>query len=213
MKNIRFLLLMVVAVLMGACDKNDDPIPTPPVEKTEMTVMAYFVADNNLDQYLKQNITMMCEGLVKINKPATLLVYWDGKAGSTYWSEPCILKYVTDGEGRLNGQDLNLKTAGGSYDTKLWDAAEVIPTEFTASTEKESMAGVLKQMLALSPSSDYYGLVAGSHGSGWLKYITGSNSRSFGQDGALTNTISTADMAEAVAAMGKKLDFFFLMPV
>lgn len=207
----RLLLLGAACFLLAACDDNDDP-GVPKDGTTDMTVMAYFVADNNLDEYLHKNITMMCEGLQQLTVPATLLIYWDGKV-SGYWEKPCILKYVTDGKGKVNGNVLSQgKTASSrssftQADTLAWEAAEVIPTLYTQSTDKEQMAGVLAQMVGLSPSSNHYGLIAGSHGSGWLKSITGSNARSFGQDGSTSSTISTGDMAAAIASAGKKMDF------
>lgn len=222
MKKIRLVMGLLLAFAVSACHKEE--VPEVQRNEGEMTIMAYFVADNNLDEYLKQNVTMMCQGLQKMTVPATLLVYWDGKTGNPnnkYWNEPCILKYVTDGKGRLNGQAVDLGATGGQAriaythaDTLAWEAAEVIPTSYGRSTDKENMIGVLKQMIGLSPSALYYGLIAGSHGSGWLKYITGKNARSFGQDGSSIeqdgsprNTISTGEMAEAVAAAGKKMDF------
>lgn len=33
---------------------------------------------------------------------AALLVYWDGEASDISWPEPCIVEYVTNGQGGIN---------------------------------------------------------------------------------------------------------------
>lgn len=68
------------------------------------------------------------------------------------------------------------------------------------------MRAVVADMLACFPS-DSYGIILGSHGSGWLPTLSGAE-RSIGQDGAITNTICIPELAEALQAVNpQKFDF------
>lgn len=42
----------------------------------------------------------MMQGLQAMKDSAALLVYWDGEASDISWPEPCIVEYVTNGQGR-----------------------------------------------------------------------------------------------------------------
>lgn len=41
----------------------------------------------------------MMQGLQAMKDSAALLVYWDGEASDISWPEPCIVEYVTNGQG------------------------------------------------------------------------------------------------------------------
>lgn len=224
----RLFLFVLLSCLWGGCGNDDEKIPEEnekPVEvptSTTKALFAYFVADNNLDDDIRKNVTTMCQGLLQMNEPVTLLVYWDGKrsASNRFWNEPCLLKYVTDGKGHLNGRKVHYsaeelakvhdRSGNAIYyasDTLTWELAEVLPCRYTESTEMSSMTGILNDMFAEVPLATQLGLVLGSHGSGWLKYLDGRNARSFGQDGSQDHTMTTPDMAKAIAATGKHFDF------
>ena len=72
-KNIFWVLMLVC---FSACTTSDDPTPTPtpdpePVEAAPLTVLAYLVANNNLDDDLLVNIGTMYDGLAAMDKQAT----------------------------------------------------------------------------------------------------------------------------------------------
>lgn len=197
-----FGLLSFLFVFIACNDDNEIPNPTPDTDT--ITLLAYLVADNNLDGVLKENIATMYDGLAEMKKPATLFIYWDGrsKIGENEYTH-LILKYQTDGKGKINGN----KALDTSYTlSEVLSEAEVVkeyPSQL--STSKDVMSTVLKDMAALS-STEKLGLIFGSHGSSWLNTIF--VTRSFGQDGSGTdNTILLPDMVQAISSVGKTFEF------
>lgn len=204
-KNLICILALICCFV--SCTQ-DEPTPTPPVEEkadpAPLTILAYLVANNNLDDDLYVNIAAMCQGLSLMDKSATLLVYWDGKSGvGNNGATHAILKFKTDGKGNVNGQPSMIETTDL---TQIMSVAEVVkeyPTQL--STNVTVMTNVLKDMVAMS-STDRFGLIFGSHGSAWTNSIF--TSRSFGQDGSGTdNTILLPEMVSAMKATSKKFDF------
>lgn len=168
-----------------------------------ITIMAYLVANNNLDDDLLANVGAMYDGLAQMTKPAVVLIYWDGQTsiGSNN-SKHLILKYETDGKGNINGNPaLSLDF---TLDAVL-DEGVIIkeyPTQF--STSIDVMSKVINDMISIAPTSKY-GLIFGSHASSWLNSIY---TRAFGQDGSRTdNTMLIPDMVEALKSVGKTFDF------
>ena len=51
----------------------------------------------------------MMQGLQAMKDSAALLVYWDGEASDISWPEPCIVEYVTNGQGekKIFPSDIN----------------------------------------------------------------------------------------------------------
>ncbi len=204
----KILLLLYLGFVIVSCGNNDDPKPEPETGLHQgRTVLAFFWANNNLDDYLNTNIKDMVSALLEMKDPATLLVYWDGKDPSgnvpaKVGEYPCIVRYTSDGKGKINGKT---QDDFSSYDSPLeWgEVVKEYPDQI--STKKEVMITVLSDMVKAYPSTNY-GIVFGSHGSGWLPSITGS--RSIGQDGALSNTALIPELAEALqAACPQKFDF------
>lgn len=198
----KLFLLLALPFLMCACNDKDEPEPDI-VETAPITVMAYLVADNNLDDDLLTNIGAMYDGMVSMDKKATLLIYWDGKTSIQGISNPVILRYQTDGKGKINGQlpiDENLLL------DNVLDVADIVkeyPSQL--SVTQTTMTEVLKDMMHHT-TTDKIGLVVGSHASSWLNTIF--TSRSFGQDGSGTdNTMLIPDMVEALKATNKTFDF------
>lgn len=176
-----------------------------------MCVLYYMIAANNLEDEMAQNIVTIYEGLAKVRQPATIIIYWKGESSSSFPS-PAIITYTNDGKGKINGHQAQpvveqLKTMTDSQRIQLV-AAEGVPARqyptSQISTDKTTMAEIIGHMVALAPEARKYCFMAGSHGSGWLKYITGTPAtRSFGQDtdaSGLQSTISTADMADILKA-------------
>ena len=196
------LCFLALACLFVSCNDDDDPIPVPAEES--ITIWAYLVANNNLDDYLQSNIGAMYDGLAEMKEPATLLVYWDGQSSmGVNNSTHLILKYETDGKGNINGA--SALPASCPLDDVL-EAGEILkeyPKQL--SVDKQVMQTVLNDMASFTSTSKY-GLIFGSHASSWLNSIY--TSRAFGQDGQSTdNTMLIPDMAEAIASVGKKFEF------
>ncbi len=203
----RILFLLVCCLFFACSDSKEDPTPVPEENKADITILAYLVANNNLDSDILANIGAMYDGLAAIEEVATLLVYWDGKTSvGDNRSTHAILKYQTDGKGNING--IPVLDENYLLDDVL-DVAEVVkeyPEQL--STDKKVMTQVLKDMRSLI-STPKVGLIAGSHASAWTNsiYLT-SRSRSFGQDGSGTdNTMLITDMADAIKDSGITLDF------
>lgn len=202
MKSKLLYLLSVLFILSACGNGGDEPQPQP--EQKVMTIMAYLVANNNLDDDLLSNIGAMYDGLAVMEEPAELFVYWDGQTAiGTNNAKHLILKYETDGKGNINGTpalDMSM-----SLDEVL-DEADIIKEYSTQmSTDKTVMTQVLNDMMAKA-GSDKFGLIVGSHASSWLNTIY--TSRAFGQDGAGTdNTILIPDMADALKATNKTFEF------
>lgn len=202
--------LMLLCFLV-ACDTSDDPNPSPkpepePVENAPLTLLAYLVANNNLDDDILANIGAMYDGMAEMEQPATLLVYWDGKTSiGANKATHLILKYEADGKGNINGMKPLDETATLDDVLEVGDVVKEYSTQL--STDKLVMTRVLNDMIALSPT-ERVGLVVGSHASSWLNTIFMSRSRAFGQDGSGTDNTMTIDkMAGAMEATGKKFDF------
>ena len=167
-----------------------------------LTILAYFVANNNLDDSLLANIAAMYIGLAEMDKPATLLIYWDGKTTiGTNNAKHLILKFKTDGKGNINGTPAYEETY--TMDDMLAKAEIVKEYNPQCSVDKTVMSAVLKDMIAQAPTTKV-GLVLGSHASSWLNTIY---TRAFGQDGAGDTTMFIPDMVEALNSAGKKFEF------
>ena len=99
-----FVGICALFLLLVSCGKNEDTPQPKPVPSSELTILAYLVANNNLDDDLLSNIGAMYDGLAEMDQQATLLVYWDGKTKiGPNKSHHLILKYETDGKGNING--------------------------------------------------------------------------------------------------------------
>lgn len=195
--------LLSVLLFLSSCNPSDEE-PTPIPDKDSVTILAYLIANNDLDDELLFNIEIMYDGLKSMDKPASLLVYWDGKSSmGNNNSTHLILKYETDGKGKING-----KPALGIDATtrEILDVAEVLK-EYSSqvSTDKNVFQSVLSDMVSFSPT-DKLGLIIGSHGSAWLNTISTSG-RALGYDGTTSNSIELTDMVEAIETVGKKFEF------
>lgn len=197
------LWLLSVLLFLFSCDPSEEE-PAPIPDKDSVTVLAYLIANNNLNDALLFNIAIMYDGLKAMDKPATLLVYWDGQSSiGENNSTHLILKYETDGKGNINGKpalDIDATTR------EILDVAEVLK-EYSSqtSTDKSVFKNVLSDMVAFSPT-DKFGLVIGSHGSSWLNTISTSG-RALGYDAYTSNSILLDDMVEAIQGVGKKFEF------
>lgn len=196
-----FWILCLVCVFCS-CSNNDSP-DLPETSTTPLTVLAYMVANNDLDDDLYENLFAMYQGLQLLDKPATLLVYWDGKTSfGENNATHAILRFETDGNGNING----LPALNEGYDLEvIMTIAEVVKEyPVQSSVSKNVMSTVLTDMLTFAPT-DRYGLIFGSHASAWTNSIY---TRSFGLDGQQTdNTILLPYMVEAIRSTGVHFDY------
>ena len=200
----RFWGVFLLFGLLVACTEDDEPTvnPEPTPADESVTVLSYLIANNNLDDFMVQNVCIMYDGLAVMTEPATLLIYWDGQtAVGKNKSKHLILKYETDGKGKINGKKALETTSSWK---EVFDEA-VILKEYPdqLSTDKEVMAAVLQDMAKFSPTQNL-GLIVGSHGSSWYNTIY---TRALGYDGSTSNAINLPDMVEAMETLEKPFEF------
>ena len=198
-----FLLLTFVSLFTACKDDNGSELPDLP--KSDMTVIAYLVADTSIiPDDLWTNIAAMYDGLSLMIKPASVFVYWDCTSKYSFWDYPVVLKFSTDGHGNVNGQPRLPDDAMVDEVVALAEIVKEYPQQI--STDKEVMTRVLKDIINMT-DTERLGLIAGSHGSAWLNKIN--FSRSFGEDGGAYsgNTITIKDMADVLKSTGRHFDF------
>lgn len=225
MKRIFFLLVSVC--LFVACS-NEIPSETQE-ERQGRTILAYLVSNNqnsDLDAYLKYNVISMYYSLIHSDKPCALTVYYRPKTSDAEMPYPCILSFESDGKGRVNDVEevdseniesliANPWQSGSFASSKVQVAfSEVLKVAYVKkqyesaghiATDPVVMQQVLKDMQNVFPS-DSYGLVYGSHATGWMK-ASKSVARSFGDDSGYSIDIpELAEVLENSFSAGK-LDF------
>lgn len=207
MKKILFIFL--VACSFFSCEKETIVVPQ---RHAGRTVLAFFWADNNLSDDLRRNVQTMMQGLQAMTDSATLLVYWDGNSSDANWPEPCIIEYVTNGRGSINSLSWEaINAIVTDKDMSIYDLIGIgeIRKRYSSqtSTDKAVMQTVIGDMMSVYPSESY-GIIFGSHGSGWLPAITGT--RSIGQDGGRysSDTALIPELAEVLRTVNpQKFDF------
>ena len=205
MKKILFIFL--VACFFFSCEKETIVIPQ---RHAGRTILAFFWANNNLSDNLRRNIMTMMNGLTEVTDSATLLVYWDGYENSTEpnWKTPTILRYTANGRGGINGYSKNeiedmFSNSSRADIVGIGVVEKSYPSQI--STKKQVMQTVISDMMECYPSESY-GIIFGSHGSGWLPTITGT--RSIGVDGVNANTAVIPELVEVLRTVNpQKFDF------
>ena len=197
----KILLLLLVTLSLSACDKDAIDIPR---QHAGRTMLAFFWADNNLSNNLSNNILSMVKGMQEMTDTATLLVYWDGESSDKNYPQPVIMRYTTDGRGGINNTSkAAIRDFTSAELIAMGEVEKIYPDQ--VSTDKQVMQTVISDMMTCYPSNSY-GIVFGSHGSGWLPTITGT--RSIGQDGAYANTAVIPELAEVLRTVNpQKFDF------
>lgn len=226
MRHILFLLFSVC--LFVSCS-NEIPADNSQEERQGRTIMAYLVSNNqnsDLDSYLKYNVVSMYYSLVHSEQPCALTVYYRPKTSDTDMVYPCILSFESDGKGLVNNaEEVDVENINsliddpwqwGSFPTSRVQEAfsEIFKIAYVkkqyesvghVATDPVVMKQVLTDMQEVFPSSSY-GLIFGSHGTGWMKAAK-SVARSFGDDSGYSIDIpELADVLENSFSTGK-LDF------
>lgn len=220
----RIFFLLVSVCLFGACS-NEIPAGIQE-ERQGRTVFAYLVSNNtsgfDLDAYLKYNVISMYYSLVRSEESCALVVYYRPKTSDTEMPYPCILSFESDGKGNVNGvaevdvDNIERLVAEGPSSSSLIQASfsEILKIAYVkkqyesadhVATDPVVMKQVLTDMQGVFPSGSY-GLIYGSHGTGWMK---GAKTvvRSFGDDNGYSIDIPELAAVLENSFSAGKLDF------
>lgn len=202
MKKWLYTLLVIV---LAACS-NEIP-EQQPAKRSGRTVLAYLISNNkagSLDTYLRDNVIDMYIALGNMKESCTLLVFYRPYTGDAPLSKPTLMSFYADGRGNIN----NVAALTGSELT--FDAVCRIAQkkEYTMNsqiaTDPAVMEEVFTDMQTVAPS-DSYGLILGSHASGWMKG-TSVPTKAFGDDDGYN--IDIPDLADVLKnSFSEKLDF------
>lgn len=202
MKKWLYTLLVIV---LAACS-NEIP-EQQPAKRSGRTVLAYLISNNkagSLDTYLRDNVIDMYTALGNMKESCTLLVFYRPYTGDAPLSKPTLMSFYADGRGNIN----NVAALTGTELT--FDAVCRIAQkkEYTMNsqiaTDPAVMEEVFTDMQTVAPS-DSYGLILGSHASGWMKG-TSVPTKAFGDDDGYN--IDILDLADVLKnSFSEKLDF------
>lgn len=202
MKKWLYTLLVIV---LAACS-NEIP-EQQPAKRSGRTVLAYLISNNagtSLDNDLRNNVIDMYTALGNMKESCTLLVFYRPYTGDAPLSKPTLMSFYADGRGNIN----NVAALTGAELT--FDAVCRIAQkkEYTMNsqiaTDPVVMEEVFTDMQTVAPS-DSYGLILGSHASGWMKG-TSVPTKAFGDDDGYN--IDIPDLADVLKnSFSEKLDF------
>lgn len=202
MKKWLYTLLVIV---LAACS-NEIP-EQQPAKRSGRTVLAYLISNNkagSLDTYLRDNVIDMYTALGNMKESCTLLVFYRPYPDDAPLSKPTLMSFYADGRGNIN----NVAALTGSELT--FDAVCHIAQkkEYTMNsqiaTDPAVMEEVFTDMQKIAPS-DSYGLILGSHATGWMKGNS-VQSKAFGDDDGYN--INIPDLADVLKnSFSEKLDF------
>jgi len=175
------------------------------------TILVYLVANNsatNLDRYLKTNIVWMYQNMATDSDSCRLLVYYRPNQNDELLAEPSILEFRSDGKGHINGRTALSTEEFSDVFGEATVLKTYIETEGYNATDPEVMMQVFRDMQTAAPSQSY-GLIFGSHASGWMP-ASATVSRAFGDDdGYSINIPELRDVLTNSFASGN-LDFILL---
>ena len=201
MKKWLYTLLVIV---LAACS-NEIP-EQQPAKRSGRTVLAYLISNSpkSLEGNLQDNVVDMYMALAEIKDSCTLLVFYRPQEYGSYLDVPTLLCFDTDGRGNVNnlpaltGTDLTFETVCQVARKKEYTMNSQIATDPVVMEE------VFKDMQKVAPS-DSYGLILGSHASGWMKGNS-VQSKAFGDDDGYN--IDIPDLADVLKnSFSEKLDF------
>lgn len=202
MKKWLYTLLVIV---LAACS-NEIP-EQQPAKRSGRTVLAYLISNNkagSLDTYLRDNVIDMYTALGNMKESCTLLVFYRPYTGDTPLSNPTLMSFYADGRGNINnlaaltGLDLTFDAVCRIAQKKEYTMNSQI------ATDPAVMEEVFTDMQTVAPS-DSYGLILGSHATGWMKGNS-VQSKAFGDDSGYH--IDIPDLANVLKkSFSEKLDF------
>lgn len=201
MKKWLYTLLVIV---LAACS-NEIP-EQQPAKRSGRTVLAYLISNSpkSLEGNLQDNVVDMYMALAEIKDSCTLLVFYRPQEYSSYLDVPTLLCFDTDGRGNIN----NLPAVTGTDLTFESVCHVALKKEYTMNsqiaTDPAVMEEVFTDMQTVAPS-DSYGLILGSHASGWMKG-TSVPTKAFGDDDGYN--IDIPNLADVLKnSFSEKLDF------
>lgn len=202
MKKWLYTLLVIV---LAACS-NEIP-EQQPAKRSGRTVLAYLVSNspNSLEINLQNNVVDMYTALAGSKDSCTLLVFYRPQKYQSFLDVPTLLCFDTDGRGNINGSPA---LSGGNL-TFEGVCQTARKKEYTlnsqVATDPDVMEEVFADMQKEAPS-DSYGLIFGSHATGWIEG-TSFQARAFGDDNGYN--IDIPDLADVLKRSfpEKKLDF------
>lgn len=205
----RLLYLCVTIAMLASCSNE-----IPEQEEATFngrTILVYLVANNsatNLDRYLKTNILWMYQNMATDSDSCRLLVYYRPNQNDGLLTEPSILEFISDGKGHINGRSALSTEEFSDVFGEATVLRTYIETEGYNATDPEVMAQVFRDMQTAAPSNSY-GLIFGSHASGWMP-ASATVSRAFGDDdGYSINIPELRDVLTNSFSSGN-LDFILL---
>lgn len=202
MKKWLYTLLVIV---LAACS-NEIP-EQQPAKRSGRTVLAYLISNNkagSLDTYLRDNVIDMYAALGNMKESCALLVFYRPYTDDTPLGYPTLMSFYADGRGNINNVAA-LTGAELTFDAVCHVAQK---KEYTMNsqiaTDPAVMEEVFTDMQKIAPS-DSYGLILGSHATGWMKGNS-VQSKAFGDDGGYN--IDIPDLANVLKkSFSEKLDF------
>lgn len=207
MRGMKKWVYGLLVVLLAACS-NEIP-EQQPAKRSGRTVLAYLISNNSrnsgsLDTYLRDNVIDMYTALGNMKESCTLLVFYRPYVNDTPLGNPTLMSFYTDGRGNVNNQPA-LTGTNLSFES-ICQVAE--KKEYTMNsqiaTDPTVMEEVFKDMQTVAPS-DSYGVIFGSHGTGWMKGNS-VQTKAFGDDNGYH--INIPELAGALKnSFTKKLDF------
>lgn len=206
----RLLYLCVTIAMLASCSNE-----IPEQEEATFngrTILVYLVANNasdvKLDKYLKTNILWMYQNMATDSDSCRLLVYYRPNQNDGLLTEPSILEFRSDGKGHINGRSALSTEEFSDVFGEATVLRTYIETEGYNATDPEVMAQVFRDMQTAAPSNSY-GLIFGSHASGWMP-ASATVSRAFGDDdGYSINIPELRDVLTNSFSSGN-LDFILL---
>lgn len=197
------LCVLLAGALTFSCS-NEIPEGKPVMRKGR-TVLAYLVANNNLNTYLEDNVVWMYEALSSMTDTCTLLVYYRPRSNDATFDGPTLMEFVSDGSGNVNG--LPSPGENVSFDEVVEIARKkVYPSDNSyVAVDPQVMRQVFLDMQEAAPSESY-GLIFGSHASSWIKGGKTVQSKAFGDDNGYS--INLPELADVLlSSFSQKLDF------
>ena len=163
-KNLVKIMLMSIATAVcfsfGACSNEDDPVAAARETAAEIpanvpgdakTVLIYLAGGNDLKNVLKQNLKDCKEGSKRLRDNENLIVFARFRNEGESWVARLKNGEVTD---LVSLKDLGIFSSDGE----------------NRACDPGVMEGVMSYAFKKYPAKDgNYGIVFGSHGSGWLK--------------------------------------------
>ena len=206
----RLLYLWVTIAMLASCSNE-----IPEQEEATFngrTILVYLVANNasdvKLDKYLKTNIVWMYQNMATDSDSCRLLVYYRPSQNDGLIAEPSILEFISDGKGHINGRSALSTEEFSDVFGEATVLKTYIETEGYNATDPEVMAQVFRDMQTAAPSNSY-GLIFGSHASGWMP-AAATVSRAFGDDGGYSINIPELRDVLTNSFSSGNLDFILL---